>query len=263
LLKAGAVIHPGVVGALATIGKKRIRVFRKPDVSLIVTGNELVPAGKKLKPGQIYDSNSWTLVSALISMGVKPVRITHVRDNRNQLKNIISKNTNTVDAVILTGGVSVGDYDFVKIILKGLGVQKLFWKVSQKPGKPIYVGRKGKTFFFALPGNPASAFVCFYEYVFPCLKKMMGYHRPFLKRIGAHLNSCIHPDRHKTLFLKAIVSVRRRRLYLTLSKRQGSHMLTSFSEANGLAVIRKGRNELKKGHRIELDILPYLESAYL
>ena len=264
LLKAGTVIHPGVVGALATIGKKHIRVFRKPDVSLIVTGNELVRVGKKLKAGQIYDSNSWTMSSALISMGVKPVRIAHVPDNRCLLKNVISKSMKTVDVVILTGGVSVGDYDFVKTILKELGVRKLFWKVSQKPGKPMYAGKKGKTFFFGLPGNPAGALTCFYEYVYPALRKMTGFARIYPARVRVKLNKPIEPDKKRQLFLKGRAYVRRARstnghVSVDVLARQGSHMMSAFTQANGFIVIPRGSRKMEKGDAVRFDVLPYGE----
>ena len=262
LLKAGTVIHPGIIGALATIGKKRTRVFRKPDVSIIVTGNELVPVGKKLKSGQIYDSNSWAIASALMSMGVKPVRIAHGPDNRSRLKKIISRNTKTVDAVILTGGVSVGDYDFVKTILKQWGVEKLFWKVSQKPGKPLYVGRKGKTFFFALPGNPAAALTCFYEYVYPTLRKMMGFSHIYPKRVKAKLTQSIEPDEKRQLFLKGWARPTNGPISVRALARQGSHMMTAFTQANGFIVIPPGSRKMEKGDTVWFDILPYQEKMY-
>lgn len=262
LLKAGTVIHPGIIGALATIGKKHIRVFKKADVSLVVTGNELVRVGNKLKSGQIYDSNSWAIASALMSMGVKPVRIARVRDNRNELKNVIARNTSAVDVVILTGGVSVGDYDFVKIILKELSVRKLFWKVSQKPGKPLYVGRKGKTFFFALPGNPAAALTCFYEYVYPTLRKMMGFSHIYPKRVKAKLTQSIEPDEKRQLFLKGWARPTNGHISVRALARQGSHMMTAFTQANGFIVIPPGSRKMEKGDTVWFDILPYQEKMY-
>ncbi len=256
VLKSGIVIHPGVVGTLATVGRKRVKVFRKPTVSLIVTGSELIGVGRKLKSGQVYDSNSWSIVSALKWMGIDSVRIARVRDSERHLRKIVSMYLKNSDVVLLTGGVSVGDYDFVKIILKELGARTLFWKVSQKPGKPIYAGKKGKALIFGLPGNPASAFTCFYEYVYPVLRKMMGSTDPFLRRVSGRLNQDFLPDQKRLLFLKGLVHFKNSRVLMNISKRQGSHMLTSFSDANGLILVPPGRTKLRKGDSVEADLLP-------
>jgi molybdopterin molybdotransferase len=159
--------------------------------------------------------------------------------------------------VIIAGGVSVGDYDYSKAILADLGVRTIFWKVSQKPGKPIYFGKKGRQLIFGLPGNPASAFVCFYEYAWPALRRQMGCRRDALPRRTAIADEDIRPDRFKTVFLKAKSYVRAGQDRIRILGRQASHMISSLHEANALAVISPGEKILPRGAIIAYDTLPF------
>jgi len=152
-IKKGALITPGLTGFLASCGSKTIGIYPKPKVSVIATGSELVDLDKKLLPGKIYDSNRPLLMAALEEMGITPLLSKTVRDNEQLVRTTIRNSLKKCDVMILMGGVSVGDYDFVKSTLKQLGVKEIFWKVKQKPGKPLYFGKKGKTLVFGLPGN--------------------------------------------------------------------------------------------------------------
>ncbi len=252
----GTVITPGVTGFLSCLGVEQVRGYLKPRVSLIATGDELVPCGTKLGRGQIYDSNTPMLLAALKSLAVIPGFVRRVADQKNALKAALSKATRQSDIAILTGGVSVGDYDYVKEIFKELAVKSIFWKVLQKPGKPVFFGKKGNVLVFGLPGNPASVHVCFYQYVYPAIKRLMGYKNAFLLEENIVLKHEIRPDHEKTLFLKARIDRSQKTLRCEALGHQGSHMLSSLCWSHGFIVVPPGNKILKKGHRVCFQYLP-------
>jgi molybdopterin molybdotransferase len=253
-LRAGSMLHSRAIGFLASLGIQEAWVRPIPRVALLVTGNELVTPGKKLKPGQIYNSNQWMLETALQESGIQPFFNSNLPDRPTLIKGKIRKTLAHCDVLILVGGVSVGDSDFSKPILESLGVRRIFWRVSQKPGFPLYFGKKGKTLVFGLPGNPASAWVNFYEYVLPCLRVLRGLTpKPTVKT--ARLDS-EGPNRgFKTLFLKARYKDGAKPQVILL-KGQGSHLLQSLAEGNSLAVVSPGKGKLKKGEILEVHPLP-------
>ena len=256
VLDKGSPIHPATVGILAMLGKKRVVVFDKPKVSLITTGNELVRPGSPLGPGQIYDSNSLMMRSALDNMGIYPLKVSRIKDNPRTLKRAVGLALSQCDVLILMGGVSVGKYDYVKDILKETGVRTVFWKVSQKPGKPLYFGKRGRTLVFGLPGNPASVFTCFYEYVFPALRLMSGFCHPYLRPEAARVRTEIKPDPKKILFLKAKTAGNGKEKTVMPLGRQGSHMISSLQDANCFIVIPPSWRAIKKGQKVRLDLIP-------
>jgi molybdopterin molybdotransferase len=259
-LRAGSILHSRAIGFLASLGVSNVWVRSIPRVALIVTGNELVTPGKKLKPGQIYNSNQWMLETALRESGIQPGFVSLLPDKPALLKNKIKKALASCDVLLLVGGVSVGDSDFSKPILESLGVQRVFWRVSQKPGFPLYFGRKGKTLVFGLPGNPASAWVNFYEYVMPCLRAMRGL--PTGPRTMKAVLTTDGPHRgFKTLFLKARFRKNAGSIQADLLMGQGSHLLQSLAEGNCLAVVPSGKGRIKKGERIEIHPLPTGKSS--
>lgn len=255
VLNKRTVINPGAVGFLSSLGKNKVLVFRKPKVSLIATGSELVASGKKLARGKIYDSNSPMITCALRQMGIQLASVRQVADNPSLLKREIGQALRRSDVLVLMGGVSVGEYDYVKTILGRLGVKSIFWKVSQKPGKPVYFGKKGKKLIFGLPGNPASVFVCFYEYVFPALRAVMGFKNPHLAKEEISLGREIEPDREKLLFLKGkIISNHKGRVVFPLGH-QGSHMISSLSDSDGLISIPPQKGLIRRGEKVEVHLL--------
>jgi molybdopterin molybdotransferase len=255
VLNKGFHLHSRAIGFLASLGIKDAWVFPAPRVALLVTGNELVSPGKKLKPGQIYNSNQWMLETALKESGIQPLLVSNLPDKPAIIKGWIQKALSRCDLLILVGGVSVGDSDFSKPILESLGVKRVFWRVSQKPGFPLYFGRKDKTPVFGLPGNPASAWVNFFEYVAPCLRALQGL-PPANSKKDAKLVS-EGPNRgFKTLFLKARSTEKGAVSQVALLKGQGSHLLQSLAEGNCLAVAPPGKGRLKKGEALEIHPLP-------
>ena len=253
-----SVINPGTIGFLSGLGLERISVFKKPRVSVIATGSELTRPGASLKPGMIYDSNTAMLLSALQDLRIQPILIRQVKDDPKLIRKIFSYALKDSDLVILTGGVSVGEHDPVKAVLGEAGVETLFWGVSQKPGKPIYFGKKNKTVVFGLPGNPAAVFTCFYEYIYPAIRLMSGYTNPYLSEKTARLLGNVEPDPGKTLFLKGRVSLdeESQRSVLPL-KNQRSHMLSSFIEANALVAVPVSSKTLEMGDCVLVHLLPF------
>ncbi len=164
-LEIGQLITPAGIGFLASIGITEIEVYDKPKVSIIVTGDELQEIGFPLEYGQVYESNSHTVKSALQNLGINDVNVYKVKDSLDELVDILTKSLMNSDIILLTGGVSVGEYDYVNEATIKCGIDKVFHKLKQKPGKPLFFGTKGNKIVFGLPGNPSSVLTCFYQYV--------------------------------------------------------------------------------------------------
>ena len=186
-LEKGQVLQASGLAFLRSLGFEKVEVIRNPKVTLILTGNELTNPGKPLTRGKIYESNSLLLQIALEQQGIQPQLITHVEDSIEATSNTLKNALNNSDVVLVSGGISVGDYDFVKVALEQLAVETLFYKVRQRPGKPLYFGKKENSFVFALPGNPASTLSCFYIYVVPLLIGLKGGLSEGLMRINLPL----------------------------------------------------------------------------
>lgn len=248
VFKANTLITPAAIGFLACLGITEVEVFKKPKVAILVTGNELVEPGQKLSKGKIYESNSVMLQAALQTIGLKKTKVYKVKDNlkatKKALKEILKKN----DIVLISGGISVGDYDFVKEALLENGVQELFYKINQKPGKPMFFGSKNDTLVFALPGNPASSLTNFYIYVYPAIKNRMGFSDIHLKKMLRKLNDNVTNTTGKTLFLKALYD----ETHVTVLNGQSSAMLNTFAIANSLLVVPNDVESLKKGQLVTL-----------
>ena len=261
VLRRGKVITPGVVGFLSSMGYKTVKVIRKPSVACIITGSEIVEPGKPLKNGQVYDSNSFSLYSALKLTGIERIFTKRVKDNPKLIKKVFRSLLGKSDVVIFSGGISVGDYDFVRdILMESERISPFFYKVKQKPGKPIFVGNYQEgtesrpKIVFALPGNPASVLTCFWEYVFPFLRGMMGYKDIFL------------PETEKILTREIRRGGGGRRLHLiralvegesvTPLPNQESHMLSSFALANALVIMPENKDVLRKGEKVKVHLIP-------
>jgi molybdopterin molybdotransferase len=248
VFEANTLITPAAIGFLACLGITEIAVYKKPKVAILVTGNELVESGKKLPKGKIYESNSVMLQAALQTIGIRKTKVYKVKDNlkatKKALKGLLAKN----DIVLISGGISVGDYDFVKEALLENGVEELFYKINQKPGKPMFFGSKNETLVFALPGNPASSLTNFYIYVYPAIKNRMGFAEIHLPKLVRKLNAPIANTTGKTLFLKALYD----ETNVTVLDGQGSSMLNSFAIANSLLIVPDDVESLKKGELVTL-----------
>lgn len=252
-MPAGSVLTPGAVGFLASIGRAAVMAYPRPMVRVIVTGNELAKTGEPLQPGQVYESNSILLLAALKQLRVVSVSIDRVADDPHQTRAIISHALNNSNLVLVTGGVSAGDYDFVVGAVESVGVRRLFHKVKQRPGKPLYAGIKEEKMLFGLPGNPASVLTCFYQYVIPAIESMTG-RTDLLQKRNLPLATSIHKKIQLTQFLKAICTANE----VTPLPAQESYRLSSFALANCLIILPEEKMEFAKGDLVETLVLPYL-----
>jgi molybdopterin molybdotransferase len=237
-LKKGTKLIPAAIGYLSSLGINKVSVYKKPSIAIVTTGNELVEASEPLTYGKIYESNSKMLESALSSSGFSDVSIHKIKDNYNdtfsKLKDVIDNN----DLVIISGGISVGDYDFVGNALNALNVQEIFYKVNQKPGKPLFFGKKNSTLIFALPGNPAAALTCFYIYVFVALQKLIGNEGKGLVKVFAKSTINYKKIGDRSLLLKAFYNDGE----VTILEGQSSAMLQTYAISNAI-VKMSGENE--------------------
>ena len=248
VFEANTLITPAAIGFLACLGITEITVYKKPKVAILVTGNELVKPGKKLPKGKIYESNSVMLEAALQTIGINKTKVYKVKDNLKATKKALKEILENYDVVLISGGISVGDYDFVKDALLANGVEELFYKINQKPGKPMFFGSKKDTLVFALPGNPASSLTNFYIYVYPAIKNRMGFSDIHLPKLVRKLNDTITNTTGKTLFLKALYD----ETNVTILDGQASSMLNTFAIANSLLIVPDDVEGLKKGQLVTL-----------
>ncbi|MFB9108599.1 gephyrin-like molybdotransferase Glp [Flavobacterium gyeonganense] len=248
VFEVNTLITPAAIGFLACLGITEITVYKKPKVAILVTGNELVKPGKKLPKGKIYESNSIMLQAALQTIGIKKTKVFKVKDNLKATKNALKDILEKYDIVLISGGISVGDYDFVKEALLKNGVKELFYKINQKPGKPMFFGSKNETLVFALPGNPASSLTNFYVYVYPAIRNRMGFSDIHLPKLVRKLNAGISNNSGKTLFLKALYD----ETHVTVLDGQSSAMLNTFATANCLLIVPNDFENLKKEQLVTL-----------
>ncbi|MFT6995543.1 MAG: molybdopterin molybdotransferase [Maribacter sp.] len=251
-LEKGTKIKGAHIGFLASIGVTRLIVYAKPSIAIVVTGNELKAPGTPLEHGEIYESNGVMLSAVLNELGYsKTSRIT-VADNYKQTKDALKKAIQNNDIVLVTGGVSVGDYDFVGKALKAIGVKEIFYKVKQKPGKPLFFGKMGNVSIFGLPGNPAAALSCFYIYVCPLLKKSEGATHTQLLTILMPIASDYMVKGDRAQFLKARIEDAN----VQILDGQSSAMVRAFGAANALIFIPENSTKIKKGTPVKTILLP-------
>lgn len=259
LLSAGASLRPYEIGLLASQGLVEVTVIPGPSAAILATGSELAVPGEPLQGGQIYNANGPALAAALARWGVPVQDMGSVPDDPSKVASALGRAMGHCDLLIVAGGVSVGDYDYTREVLQGLGFEEIFWKVAIKPGKPLLFGRipareGGRdTWVFGLPGNPLSALVCLEEFVRPALERMRGVTliQPSYHLRGRALNAYPLPkERQQFLFCRA--TMEGDEYALEVIRPQGSAMLKMASGANALAVGRIGMGQVREG-----DLLPF------
>ena len=256
ILTQGRRILPADLGLLASCGITQVPVKRKPKVLFFSTGDELVPSGKPLVPGQIYDSNLYTLHGMLERLGVESVNLGIVRDKRDDLIETFMEKTQLADAVITSGGVSVGEADFVKETLEQIG-QVNFWKVAVKPGRPVAFGQINRALYFGLPGNPVSVMVVFYILVQPALRKLAG-ESPITApcTLWAECTSPLRKRPGRIEYQRGYLTQNTQGEYrVEKTGQQGSGVLTSMSYANCFIVLPTDQKAVAKGARVE--VIPF------
>jgi molybdopterin molybdotransferase len=248
-LPAGVALTPPAIGFLAGIGIATVEVIPNPKISIIVTGNELQNPGTALAPGKVYESGSFALVAALQQLHMHDVNVYKSGDDVEALTQILNEALEKSDIILMTGGVSVGDYDFTVLVSEKCDVQKIFHKIRQKPGKPIFFGKKKNILFFGLPGNPASVLTCFYEYVLAALEKLTA-QKLLLEDKQVPLSSTYKKPAGITHFLKGIFDGQQ----VSLPAGQESYKLNSFARANCLVVIPESVVEVQAGDIVEIHL---------
>ncbi len=251
-LKKGTKLTPAAIGFLLTLGIIKVPVFKKPKIGLVITGNELIKAGQPLSYGKIYESNSGMLYTGLLGLGYTDVTQYKVKDDYYNTVMILDKVISENDMILITGGISVGDYDFVGKALLELGTEQVFYRVKQKPGKPLFFGKIKNKPIFALPGNPASALSNFYVYVHPALEKLSGNLNFSINKGKAFLSDEYLKKGDRAQFLKAY----HKNGEVSILEGQSSAMLHTFAIANAIVYIPGEVSKYSKGDLITVLHLP-------
>ncbi|MAJ37899.1 MAG: molybdopterin molybdenumtransferase MoeA [Flavobacteriaceae bacterium] len=251
LFESGFQLNASSLGVMKSLGLNEIEVYQKPKVSIVVTGDELVSENRPLQKGEIYESNSSVLKAALESNCISVQRVIAVKDDFDATREALKEALNSADLTLVSGGISVGAYDFVYRSLQELGVQTYFYKVKQKPGKPLFFGGLNHNYLFALPGNPGSALTCYYMYVLPFLKRLQNTSEFQSSSIPLALEQGVSNTTGRALFLKGKRNSNRVRIL----EHQSSSKLLGFAIADVLVYIPETTRELAEGTLVDCFII--------
>ena len=232
LLKKYEVINSSSMGLLASQGIHKVKVFKNPRISFFTSGDEVVPVNKKLPKGKVYDSNRFTLKGMLSKNNIDIIDLGHAKDSIKDIKKKFNDAIKKSDIVISTGGVSVGDADYIKDVVDSLGDIN-FWKVAVKPGRPLAFGKIKDTIFFGLPGNPVSVMITFLLFVLPSINALKGTVQE-LKMNEAILECDLKKRQGRAEFQRGILTSKKNKQFVTSVGEQGSGILSSMNKANCL-----------------------------
>ena len=255
LISKGTKITPSEIGILAAFGYGSVWVYKRPKIAIFGTGDELIEPGNELKPGQIYNSNLYVMADLVKESGSKVITKEVIKDDKNALRSFLKETLEQCDIIISSGGVSMGKYDYVRDVFIELGVKERFWKVAQKPGKPLFFGNKSSTLIFGLPGNPVSSYIGFMIWIWPVLEKMMGLVDE--SSVFATLKMDFPTEKHKHRFLFGQAWFEKGILVCKPSLKLGSHMLSSSKNANCIISAEKSDSFLKSGSKVQIKLLPW------
>jgi molybdopterin molybdotransferase len=254
VLKPGKLIRPSELGLIASLGIGEVRVMRKLRVAFFSTGDELASIGTALKEGEVYDSNRYTLHGMLARLGVDITDLGVVRDDPAALEAALRK-AQAADAIITTGGVSVGEADFIKSLMAKMG-EVLFWKIAMRPGRPMAFGRIGESWLFGLPGNPVAVMVTFYQLVRDALLHLAGrtddYAIPLLRATAAE-NLRKVPGR--TEYQRGVLFREGGEWLVRITGQQGSGVLRSMAEGNCFIVLEHERAAVTAGEQVHVQLM--------
>jgi molybdopterin molybdotransferase len=254
-LAAGRFIRPAELGLLASLGIAEVTVKRRLRVALFSTGDELISIGSPLKAGEVFDSNRYTLYGMLTRLGCDVLDMGVVRDDPEALEAAMLQASRNADAIVTSGGVSVGEADFIHSLLARLG-EVLFWKIAMKPGRPMAFGRIGSAFLFGLPGNPVAVMVTFYQLVREALLKMMGVDPiPELPLMQVPCGSTLKKNAGRTEFQRGVLYQEDGRWQVRATGAQGSGVLRSMAEANCFIVLEQARGTVKPGELVSVQLM--------
>lgn len=252
ILKAGISFNLHSITMLASCGHCNARVYKKPAVAILATGSELVKPGKKIPADKIIETNSLMLKLGLMDAGMLNVKVYHSIDNKVRISKTLKNALKNANVVLFSGGISVGKYDYVRQVLEEMNFKSCFYKIKQKPGKPLYFGRLKDKFVFGLPGNPAAALTCFYEYVLPFLWRLSGNPHYTLETLQKPLKHTYTKKPGLTHFLKARISDES----VEILGDQESFKLNSFLDANCLVCLPEMAERIETGTNVECHMLP-------
>lgn len=256
VLQAGHLLRPADLGLLASLGIAEVNVYRKLKVAFFSTGDELVGVGQPLQSGQVYDSNRYTLYGMLARMGVEIFDLGAIADDRELLEKTLLEASGIADVIITSGGVSVGEADYMKELLSAHG-QVMFWKIAMKPGRPLAYGKIGKAHYFGLPGNPVAVMVTFYQFVREALLSLMG--QSEIKAIPMFKVTCTAPIKKlsgRTEFQRGVLFADENGTWkVKPTGAQGSAILSSMSLANCFIVLNETVGNLDAGAMVQVQVM--------
>ena len=254
VLHKGMPIRPQEIGILATVGKARVEVFPTPTVGIISTGTELVDVESKPSTAQIRNSNGYSLAAQARRLKVDIEILGIVKDTKEDISRIMHRGLQK-DILILSGGVSMGEYDLVGDVMKDLNTQIYFEKVALRPGKPVIFGKKDKTLIFALPGNPVASFVTFELFIYPAIRKMMGFPTLHRTTVKASLEVEILVKRKRREYRPALLRMHNNQWFVSPVEWHGSADLLSTTRANCLLIVREDAEKLSVGQLVDVILL--------
>lgn len=246
-IEKGTKITPTTIGLLASMGIKKVKVELNPRVSIIITGDELMQDTDAFQEAKIFESNGIMLKSLLKEIRIEDVSLLHCKDDEGEIINMINEELSKADIILITGGISVGKYDFTYSALKKLAIEELFYKIRQKPGKPLFFGKKNQTLVFGMPGNPAAVVTCFYSYI---LLAIYGIFEINKNKIRLPLHEKYVKKNNLANFLKASIINNG----ISIHGGQESNVLLSFVNASGLAYIPEEVGSLESGDLVEIQL---------
>lgn len=255
VLTKGKIISPADLGVLASVGNAKPLSFRKPKIAVLATGDEIISPEEPITLGKVRNSNEFALCGLVQEFGGIPISFGIGKDSKPELTKQIQKSLETADILVTSGGVSMGDFDFVQEVFPEIGVKIVFHKINVKPGKPVLFGTFGKKLVFGLPGNPVSSMVSFVQFVVPAMKKMSGNPNFVLPKIQAKFVGNFSKRDGKTHFLRGILQKAENGFSVSLTGRQGSGILRSMSLANCLIEVGEQQKEITEGEVVSTQVL--------
>ncbi|MFB6249201.1 MAG: gephyrin-like molybdotransferase Glp [Salinibacter sp.] len=263
IAEAGERLTPPLLGRLASLGVAQVPVFAPPVVALLTTGSELVDVDADLGPGQIRDANRYVLTAVLNETGARLGPVESVPDRWDDTADAIDRAADRADVVLVTGGVSVGPHDHVKSAAEEVGFERRFWKVRQKPGKPLYSATRDETLLLGLPGNPFSATISTMVYVCPLLRRGQGNSHPEGRRMPGRLAASydrLAPERAQFVLVR-VDGVEEGTAVVRGVDKQGSHMLAGLHESDGYIHVPADRERVEAGERFDVTLFPWHEAG--
>lgn len=254
VISRGEIIRPAEIGMLSSLGRSFIFVHQRPLVAIVATGDELTDVDEPTSPWKIVSSNSYALAALARDCGAIPMQLGIARDRREDLVEAF-RNAMRADLIVSSGGVSVGDYDLVKDVMKQEGNRMQFWRVAMRPGRPLAFGSMGGVPTVGLPGNPVSTMVSFELFVRPALLKMMGHKNLFRRTVRARLEEEIHKKPGVRHFIRARIQRRKEGYVVVTTGDQGSGILKSMVRANGLIVLPEEATKVGAGETVNVQLL--------